>query len=80
MIEGFVNADYEPVISIPMQGSSGQEREIEAVVDTGYNGYLSIAQLLVGPRQLLTNTSAAIFCRLVICRRAMFSANGWYSS
>ena len=49
MIEGFVNADYEPVISILVQGSSGQEREIETVVDTGYNGYLSIAQLLVGP-------------------------------
>lgn len=47
MIEGFVNADYGPVISIPKQGSSGQEREIEAVVDTGYNGYLTLPPALV---------------------------------
>ena len=39
MIEGFVNARYEPVISIPLQGPSGLAQEIEAVVDTGYNGY-----------------------------------------
>ena len=47
MIEGFVNARYEPVISIPVQGLSGQEREIEAVVDTGFNGFLTLPPALV---------------------------------
>ncbi len=47
MIEGFVNARYEPVISIPVQGPSGQEREIEAVIDTGFNGFLTLPPALV---------------------------------
>ena len=47
MIEGFVNARYEPVVSIPVQGPSGQEREIEAVVDTGFNGFLTLPPALV---------------------------------
>ena len=47
MIEGVVNANYEPVISLSMQGPAGQEREIEAVVDTGFNGLLTLPPLLV---------------------------------
>ena len=42
MIEGFVNADYEPVVSLPLRGPAGQAREIEAVIDTGFNGYLTL--------------------------------------
>ena len=47
MIEGFVNARYEPVISIPVQGPSGQEQEIEVVIDTGFNGFLTLPPALV---------------------------------
>ncbi len=47
MIEGFVNANYEPVISLSVQGPSGQAREIEAVVDTGFNGFLTLPPALV---------------------------------
>ena len=46
MIEGVVNAAYEPVISLTVQGPAGQSREIEAVVDTGYNGYLTLPPAL----------------------------------
>ena len=42
MIEGTANAAYEPVVRLEVQGPSGQSREIEAVVDTGYNGYLTL--------------------------------------
>ena len=47
MIEGAVNVNYEPVISLPMRGPEGQMREIEAVVDTGFNGFLTLPPALV---------------------------------
>ena len=42
MIQGVVNADYEAVIPLIVQGPSGQSREIEAVVDTGFNDFLTL--------------------------------------
>ena len=47
MIEGVVNANYEAVITLPLQGPAGQTREIQAVVDTGFNGYLTLPPTLV---------------------------------
>ena len=47
MIEGVVNAAYEPVIALVVQGQSGQSRDIEAVVDTGFNGFLTLPTPLV---------------------------------
>ena len=47
MIQGLVNAAYEAVIPLTVQGPSGQSREIEAVVDTGYNGFLTLPPALV---------------------------------
>ena len=47
MIHGAVNAAYEAVVRLTVQGPSGQAREIEAVVDTGYNGFLSLPHDLV---------------------------------
>lgn len=42
MIEGVVNASYEPVVTLAVQGPAGQANEIEAVIDTGYNGLLTL--------------------------------------
>ena len=47
MIQGIVNADYEAVITLPLRGQAGQTREIEVVIDTGYNGFLSLPPALV---------------------------------
>ena len=47
MIQGLVNVAYEAVIRLTVQGPSGERREIEAVVDTGYNGFLTLPQDLV---------------------------------
>ncbi len=41
MIEGVVNAAYEAVVTLSLQSPSGQAREIEAVIDTGYSGFLT---------------------------------------
>lgn len=47
MIEGVVNADYEAVIALALSGQAGQERVIEVVIDTGYNGFLSLPPNMV---------------------------------
>lgn len=42
MIEGIVNADLEAVVTVPVSGPAGQMRIVEAVIDTGYNGLLTL--------------------------------------
>ena len=59
MIEGFVNANYEPVITLAVQAPSGSARDIEAVVDTGFNGYLTLPPALVSELGLPFRTRGA---------------------
>ena len=47
MIEGAVNAGYEAVIPLTLLGPEVQTQEIEAVVDTGFNGFLTLPSILV---------------------------------
>ncbi len=46
MIQGVVNAAYEPTIRLVAQDPLGRSREIDAVVDTGFNGYLTLPPAL----------------------------------
>lgn len=57
MIEGVVNAAYEAALILSVQGPEGQSREIEAVVDTGYNGFLTLPPALVDELDLPFVTS-----------------------
>lgn len=47
MIEGAVNANLEAVVALALEDPTGSMREIEAVVDTGFNGYLTLPSVLV---------------------------------
>ena len=47
VIEGVVNAAHEAVIALHLQGPEGRTRDIEAVVDTGYSGFLTLPAVLV---------------------------------
>ena len=46
MITGVVNTAYQAVITISVQGPAGRTREIEAVVDTGFNRFLTLPRAL----------------------------------
>ena len=52
MIEGAVNAAYEAVIPLALQGPTGQSREVDAVIDTGFNGVLMLESSLVAELEL----------------------------
>ena len=47
MIQGRVNSALEAVLRLVIQGSSGRTQAIEAVVDTGYTGFLTLPPALV---------------------------------
>lgn len=70
MIRGAVNADLEAVIPLSLRGPAGHERTIDAIVDTGFNGFLTLPPALVlalgltrvsRGRALLANGSLELF-------------------
>lgn len=70
MIHGIVTASREAVIRISVHGPNGQEQEIEAVLDTGFNGFLTLPPAIVAVlglpligrgRAILANGSEDVF-------------------
>src|SRR5207244_11426502 len=47
MIIGVVNANREATIRLVIRGANGQEHEIEAVIDTGFTGFLTLPATLI---------------------------------
>lgn len=47
MIEGAVNGLYEAVVPLVLRGAAGEEREVHAVIDTGFNRFLTLPPTLV---------------------------------
>jgi clan AA aspartic protease len=52
MITGIVNADFEPIIPLSICGSDGKVYTQEAIVDTGFNGWLSLSPDLIAELNL----------------------------
>ena len=70
MITGTVNADYEAVIRLFVQGPAGPAHEFDAIIVTGFNGFLTLPPALVTAlglmrrsrgRALLANGSEELF-------------------
>jgi clan AA aspartic protease len=47
MISGWVNAYREAVVRLPLRSSQGREQSVEVVIDTGFNGYLTLPPDLI---------------------------------
>ncbi len=52
MTEGMVNAAYEPVTRLSVQGPSDQTGEIEAVIDAGFTVSLTVTPALAAELEL----------------------------
>ena len=52
MIEGFVNANREAIVPLSLRGPEGQTRQVNAVIDTGYSGALTLPPALVAELDL----------------------------
>jgi clan AA aspartic protease len=70
MITGIVNADYEAVVRLQIHGPTRYEYEVDAVIDTGFNGFLTLPPTLITAlgltrrsrgRALLANGSEELF-------------------
>ncbi len=47
MMQGFISADREAVLPLPVRGPDGLEKIVEAVIDTGFNGFLTLPASLI---------------------------------
>ena len=47
MIEGTVNENYEATIHLTLRGTTGEEHDIEAIIDTGFTGHLTLPMELI---------------------------------
>jgi predicted aspartyl protease len=52
MITGIVNLDFEPIIPLSICGSDGKVYTQDAIVDTGFNGWLSLPPDLIAQLDL----------------------------
>ena len=46
MIEGMVNSHIEAVVSVPLEAADGRFREAEFVIDTGFDGHMTLTPAL----------------------------------
>jgi clan AA aspartic protease len=47
MMTGIVNKDLEALLQLKVQDASGQLQDVEAVIDTGFNGFLTLSRSFI---------------------------------
>ena len=67
MIDGIVNSNLEAVISLTLKSYSGQEMDVETVIDTGFSGYLTLYPSLIESFDL----SGAVLCKRSLAMGAL---------
>ena len=63
MIVGIVQG-REALIRLTIRGFRGREQEIDAVVDSGYTGWLTLPTTVIAALNLRWQPSAAVFWRM----------------
>lgn len=53
MITGVVTDDRQAIVHLIVRGPAGQEQEIEAIIDTGFDGWLSLPSSIIVPLGLV---------------------------
>ena len=60
MIIGTVDVGLNAIVSIAVVGRSGQRQTVEAVIDTGFNGYLTLPYRMVSLLEFLWVRSQSV--------------------
>jgi clan AA aspartic protease len=47
MMAGTVNTDLVPLLTLAVRDAAGQPHDVEAVIDTGFNGFLTLPPALI---------------------------------
>lgn len=47
MISGIVNDSIEPRVQVRVFGTEGRSSTVDAVIDTGFSGYLALSQMVI---------------------------------
>ncbi len=47
MLRGRVTSDKEAIVALEVEGSDGKKAAVEAAIDTGFNGFLTLPQTLI---------------------------------
>ena len=47
MMTGTVNAELEPLVRFAVRNAAGEPEPVEAVIDTGFNGFLTLPPALI---------------------------------
>jgi clan AA aspartic protease len=58
MIVGHVNASFEIVVQVDVLDAAGQAHGIEAILDTGFNGALTLPGSIIGKLGLILRTQS----------------------
>src|SRR5262245_44689029 len=56
MIQGSVNSHLDPIVRLTVQGPAGRQVDIDAVVDTGYDGWLTLPPVMIAQLGLAWQT------------------------
>src|SRR5262245_19920043 len=60
MIRGMVTAEHEVIIQVSLRGPTGRVLHVQAVVDTGFSGHLSLTPASIAQLRLRWDRSAEV--------------------
>jgi clan AA aspartic protease len=47
VISGSINSELEPIVRLEVQGPSGTSRHVDVILDTGFNGFLTLPSTII---------------------------------